>query len=248
MPPRLLLSLQNFSRPTIVWSVSLFHFTMRLNRENTLIENNLYPLAGFHSAEAQKKFVEILKPIERDILQIQAALLLYNIPLLIVFAGFLISFLYLSVLLTPVVISYLTYAIIAVPLLTLVYTLGGVDFARTLYLKDLPDLEATNPRRVRTLEEIVSYVWVPLLWGWRIAFFVYRTFVCPNGIDAIALVLGAVIIGWVSKLVNPIGVLFVAVVIGLVTPALFTLTPLKSYLGQLVAAIKSKAKGHPKKD
>jgi hypothetical protein len=221
---------------------------MRLNRENTLIENNLYPLAGCHAPEVQTKFVEILKPIENDILQIEAALLLYNIPLLLVFAGFLISFLYLSILITPCIVSYLTYALIAFPLLTLVYTAGGVDFARTLYLRELPELSQDDPRGIRSLDEVVSYVWFPLLWGWRLAFFVYRTFVCPNAIDAITLVVGSIFLGWVFKLLNPLKLLFIATPIALISPAVFSLTPAKKYLSQLISAIKSKAKGHPKQE
>jgi hypothetical protein len=222
---------------------------MRLNRENTLIENNLYPLAGCHPPEVQSKFVSILKPIEADILQIEAALLLHNLPLLAVFSVFLIGFVSLSLLLTPCLISYLTYAFIAVPLLTLVYTLGGVTFGRSLYLKSLPELPETHPRRVRTLAEIVAVVWPVLLWGWRIAFFVYRTFVCPNAIDVIALTTTSVLLGWVFKIVNPLKLLLVGTIAGLAAPAVFALTPAKSVIDAVVDAIKNKAKGaHAKQD
>jgi hypothetical protein len=221
---------------------------MRLNRENTLIENNLYPLAGCHPAEVQTKFVELLKPLESDILQIEAALLLHNIPLLIVFGGFVLGFLGLSRALTPCVISYLTYAIIVVPVLTLVYTLGGVAFGRSLYLKDLPDLPPADPRRIHSLEEIVSYAWAPLLWGWRAAFFVYRTYVCPNPLDAGALVIGAIILGLLAKIVNPLSLLLTAAVIGLAAPAVLALTPAKQLIGEIIAAVRSRARPHPKEE
>jgi hypothetical protein len=220
---------------------------MRLNRENTLIENNLYPLAGCHPPEVRQKFVEMLQPYETDVLQIEAALLLHNIPLFIVFSGFLITFLTLSLWLTPCVISYLSYVIIAFPLLTLVYTLGGVKFGRSLYLRELPDTDDADPRRVRSLAEVVGLIAPVLLWGWRLAFFVYRTFICPNAIDGITLITVAVIIGWIAKLINPLGLLLVLTVAGLLAPALFTLTPAKEWIAALINAIKSKASRKPEK-
>jgi hypothetical protein len=195
----------------------------------------------------RQKFVEILKPFENDILHIEAALLLHNIPLFIVFAGFLLAFLSLSLWLTPCVVSYLSYAILAVPLLTLVYTLGGVKFGRSLYLLQLPDTDDADPRRIRSLAEIVAIAAPVLLWGWRIAFFVYRTFVAPNALDAIALIAASVVLGWVAKLINPLRLLLVLTVAGLAAPALFTLTPAKQWLGELITAIKSKARRKPEK-
>jgi hypothetical protein len=212
---------------------------MRLHRENTLIENNLYPLAVYNPADIQKKFVEILRPLETDILQVEAALLLHNVPLLAVLAIFFLGIEALALLLTPCLISYLTLVFITVPAFTLVYTLGGVSFGRSLYLKELPVLSADNPRRLRTLEEIVAIIWFPLLWGWRAAFFFYRLFVAPNAIDTIGFVVVAVILGWIFKILNLLKLLVLATVIGLVTPALFTLTPAKAWLEKLVDAIKT---------
>jgi hypothetical protein len=219
---------------------------MRLNRENTLIENNLYPLAGFHPPDVRKKFVSILTPFETDILQIEAALLLHNLRLFAVLFVFFVGFEILSILITPCVISYLTYAFILVPIATLVYTLGGVSFVRSLYLKELPALSPDSPRRLRTLEEIVGIIWFPLLWGWRGAFFVYRTFVCPNAIDTAALVVAVVFGGWIFKIMNLLTIALIATAHGLLIPALFTLTPAKKYLDKLIAAIKAKTK--PKRD
>ena len=101
---------------------------MRLNRENTLIENNLYPLAGFKPADVQAKFVSVLKPFETDILNIESALLLHNIPLFGALAGFFIGFWLLSRIICPAVISTLSYAFIVIPLFHLFYLVGGVDF------------------------------------------------------------------------------------------------------------------------
>jgi hypothetical protein len=206
----------------------------RLNRENTLIENNLYPLAGLHPPDVQKKFVEILTPLKDDILNIEAAVLLHNVRLFALFAGFLIGFLVLSIVVTKSFISPVIYLFILTPLLTLVYTLGGVGLARKFYLSPLPDLPEDNLARIRSLEEIVEWIWFPLLWGWRVAFFVYRTYVCPNAIDTVALIVAALLLGLIAKLVNLLIVLFAIVALFLTAPAILARTPVGEYLKNFV--------------
>jgi hypothetical protein len=221
---------------------------MRLNRENSLIENNLYPLAGYHPPDIQKKFVEYLKPLEADILQVQAALLLHNLRLLGVLVAFFVGIESLAIWITPCIISYLTLAFITVPALTVVYTIGGVSFARKLYLSQLPALPATDPRRIRTLEEAVSYVWFPLLWGWRAAFFVYRLYVCPNAIDTVGFAVGAIVIGWIFKLLSFLALLLIATLCLFTGPALCTLTPGGKLIQQLIASVTSMVTARVKKE
>jgi hypothetical protein len=54
---------------------------MRLNRENTLIGNNLCPCTGLTDSNIQKKFVQVLTPNEYIFYNIEKALFLENIPL-----------------------------------------------------------------------------------------------------------------------------------------------------------------------
>jgi hypothetical protein len=136
----------------------------RLSRKNSLIEDNLYPMAGCHRDEVEKKFVEILTPFENDILQFESALLLHNIPLFVVYALFFVGFLVVSLLATKCFLSSLTYAFIVIPIFTLVYNLGGVSFGRSLY-KPLPELPEDNQRRIRPLAELVGWTAPALLWG-----------------------------------------------------------------------------------
>jgi hypothetical protein len=81
-----------------------------------------------------------------------------------------------------------------------------------------------------------------MLWGWRIVFFIYRTYVCPNTIDTIALIGVAILLGLVAKVLNPLSVLLVLVIIALAAPAILTRTPLGSKLSALIEDLKKKRK------
>ena len=212
---------------------------MRLSRENTLIENNLYPCAGMHPKDVQIKFVKALKPYENDILNLESALLLHNIPLFAAFGGYLLAFLIISNILVHSFVSSLAYGIILVPLFHLFYCLGGVQVGRKLY-KPLPDLSADDPQRIRTLEELVSYFWFPILWGWRIGFFVYRTFVCPNVVDTAAFIVIIVILNLLLKCINVFILLIVLLILALAAPAILTQTPAGDYVAKFVEDMKKR--------
>lgn len=214
---------------------------MRLNRENTMIENNQYPLAGLHPEDVQKKLVEYCRPIERDILQIEAALLLHNIPLLVAFGGFLLAFVIVSGLLIADGFPSLAYGIIFVPLFHLFWCAGGVEFGRKLYLKELPEARGEDdPQRVRSLEELMQWFWFPMLWGWRVAFFVYRTFVLPNIVDTAAFIIIVTILGLLCKAINVFVLLGLLIVAGLAAPAVLALTPAGEKVKQFLEDRKKK--------
>jgi hypothetical protein len=210
----------------------------RLWRRNTLIEDNLYPLAGCHPPEVKAKFADSLEPIKEDIIQIEAALLLHNIRLFVVVVVFVVAFLSLSLVLSSV-LSPLAWAAIVVPLATLVYNFGGVGLARSFYFK-LPDSAYNGPARVRSLDEILDFAWFPLLWGWRIAFFVYRTYVCPNGVDAVVLIVAVVLIALVGKIINFLAILLAIAIVLLITPAVLTRTPLGTWAAQHIEGLRKK--------
>ncbi|OHT17512.1 hypothetical protein TRFO_02554 [Tritrichomonas foetus] len=217
---------------------------MRLNRENTLIENNLYPCAGFHPKDVQAKFVKALEPFKTDILNIESALLLHNIPLFSALAGFCLVFLIFSNCLVKSFVPSLAYGIILVPLFHLFYCLGGVEFGRKLY-KDLPELGAEDPLRIRPLEEIVSWFWFPILWGWRIGFYIYRTFVCPNIIDTSALIIITIILGCILRAINIFYLLIFVLTLAFAAPAVLTRTPAGDVVKQFLQDLKEK---HAKKE
>lgn len=210
---------------------------MRLSRENTLIENNLYPCAGMHPKDVQTKFVKALKPYENDILNLESALLLHNIPLLAAFGGYLLVFLIVSNMLVHSFVSSLAYGIIFVPLFHLFYCLGGVEFGRKLY-KQLPTLSAEDPLRIRPLEELVSWFWFPILWGWRFGFFVYRTFVCPNVVDTAAFIVLVILVNLIFKVINIFILLIILLVLGLAAPAVLTRTPAGDYVNKFLEDMK----------
>ncbi|KAH0786595.1 hypothetical protein GPJ56_009497 [Histomonas meleagridis] len=213
---------------------------MRLNIENTLIQDNLYPLAGYREKDVESKFVSVMKPIEQDVLQIESALLLHNIPLYAALAaGFFFYFL-VAYLLSKTTFPSLVSAVILVPTFHLFYCLGGMNLLRKLYLKTLPELANDNKRRVRSLEEIVSYIAQPMKWGWRLAFFVYRTFLCPNVVDTSALIIATIILGYIFKLINFFLLMLIIVVLILVLPAVFTMTPAGDFLEKYINDLKAK--------
>jgi hypothetical protein len=85
----------------------------------------------------------------------------------------------------------------------------------------------------------VSYIWFPLLWGWRLAFFVYRFSVCPNPIDAIGFAVGAIIVGRIFKLFPFLAVLLIATLCLFIGPTLSPLTPVEKWIQKLIASLKS---------
>ncbi|KAH0794714.1 hypothetical protein GPJ56_001466 [Histomonas meleagridis] len=212
---------------------------MRLNIENTLIQDNLYPLAGYREKDVNAKFVSVMKPIEQDVLQIQAALLLHNIPLFIVLAIGFIGYFFLAYLLSKTFPS-LVSAVILVPTFHLFYCLGGMKYLRKLYLAKLPELAADNKRRVRSLEEIVPYFAPLLKWGWRVAFFVYRTYLCPNIVDTSALIICSIIIGCIFKLINFFILMLILVIFALAIPAILTMTPAGDFIEKYINDLKAK--------
>ena len=216
---------------------------MRLNRENTLIENNLYPCAGMHPKDVQSKLLKILKPYENDILNLESALLLHNIPLLAAFGGYLVGFFILSNILINSFVSSLAYGIIFVPLFHLFYCLGGVQFGRKLY-KPLPNLSAEDPLRIRPLEELLTWFWCPILWGWRVGFFVYRTFVCPNVVDTALIIVAIILLNLIFKVINAFILIIILLVLSLAAPAILTQTPAGDYAAKFLEDMK---KGKEKK-
>ena len=215
---------------------------MRLNRENTMIENNLYPLAGFHPEDGQKKLCEMLAPLEQDILQIQGALLLHNIPLFVQLTGILLGFVVLSSVLASKGVPSLVYGAIFVPLWHLFYHLGGVTLLRKSYLKELPKLDEKNPRRIRTVEELMNWFYLPMTWGWRIGFFIYRTFVCPNVVDTGAMIVVFVLLGAIFKAINGFVVMGLLVVLFLATPAVLAMTPAGDFVKNVLEEMEKKKK------
>jgi hypothetical protein len=205
----------------------------RVNQENTDIKIDLYPLAGLDPVAVESRFADILAPYENDIMQLESALLLYNIPLFGALAGFIVGFLVLSLILTRSFLSPLTYAVIAIPILQVVYLLG-VKFVRTLYTASLPNLPEDDLARVRSLKELLHWFAPTIKWAWRIVFFVYRTFVCPNLVDSTALVLFAIIIGSFAKQINPLGVLLFLTVVALAAPTVLTKSPPAAFIKQLM--------------
>jgi hypothetical protein len=194
---------------------------MRINRENTLIEDHSYPLAGMREEDVCRFFCDAIRPFVPHISQIQGAVLLHNIPFFCVIIVLSSVFLYSFRIVNDSGFPMFLYVLGLYPLLCLLFKLGGQSMVKSFYVK-LPDLPETAPDRIRTIEEIVEMVWKPTLVIWRIGFFVYRTYVCPNVVDIIVLLSSLVLLGFVFMAVNVVAVAFVALFILLTFPALLT--------------------------
>ena len=194
---------------------------MRLNRENTLIENNLQPCSGMRAEEIQKKFVKALEPYKDYIDQFQAALLLYNVPLFGVIMGIAVGLFIVFELLRCSSVPNVVVSIIAIPILELLYCFDVHLRIKKLFI-ELPQTAPNAPDRIRSLEELVSYIYKPVLTIWRIGFFVYRTFLCPNVVDTIVLIVVSILLGLISRILPFFEIICLSIIILLAIPALLS--------------------------
>lgn len=204
---------------------------MRLNRQNTLIEDNLQPCAGMTPEEIQKKFVKAIEPYKEYIDQIQGALYLTNIPLFALLIGTVIAvFVIFGVL--SAILPRTAVLLITIPLLELFYCFDAQKLVKKLFI-ELPEKQADAPDRIRSLEEIVAIFWKPALFIWRVGFFVYRTIVCPNVVDTITLILATIIVSLINKHLCLITICAILFVLALIAPAILIKTPVGESLKQL---------------
>ena len=213
---------------------------MRLNRENTLIENNQYPLAGNNPQQAQDYLVKACTPYKEYFDQVQAGLFLHN-PLMYIF-------LVVFTLLTCCVFVWiknvfgsLALGIVIVPYFYLFYCFGFIEkvFVKYLYIKKLPEITADKRDHIRSLEEIFAIVWCPVVWVWRIGFFIYRVFVCPNGIDVAVFIVAVFILSILSRVFNFIILVAFFILLFLVLAPVYSRTQL---LDKLIEIIKNLTK------
>ncbi|EAY23643.1 hypothetical protein TVAG_119800 [Trichomonas vaginalis G3] len=207
---------------------------MRLNRENTLIENHLQPYAGCTPEECLSKFVKAFTPYKEFIDQMQAALLLHNIKLFAAMLSTVIGVIALFAALKASSISNVIVGIIAIPILELFYCFDAEIHIKKLYLSELPKLADNVPDRIRSLEEIFAVAWKPVLVAWRFGFFIYATFVCPNPVDTIALIILIILLGLLNNVISLFWVFSFVLILALVTPAILVKTPVGEKLAELL--------------
>jgi len=194
---------------------------MRINRQNTLIQDHSYPLAGMREEDICRFFCEAVRPLAPLVAQVQGALLLHNIPffcfIVVISVGVLYSFRVISDSGFPVFL----YAVSFYPLCCLLLKIGGQAIVKSFYIK-LPELSEAAPDRIRTIEEIVERVWKPALMIWRGVFFIYRTYLCPNVVDIIVFMCAMIVVGLIYCTVNLVAIAFVMLLFVLTFPALLT--------------------------
>jgi len=211
---------------------------MRLNRENTLIENNLYPFAGLKDEDVKKKFVSALEPHQEIIDQIQSAMFLHNIPLFSVILSIIVGFWILCLVLYRI-LPKPVFMIILIPLFHLLYCFDLHKFVKKFFGK-LPELSENDPCKLWTIEQIVDLVHKPALLIWRIGFFIYRTFLCPNPVDTIVFILATIVLGFLGSRFNFVIIAGIKLILFFCAPAILTKTPAGPFLKGLLNKQKPK--------
>ena len=194
---------------------------MRISRENTMIENYLYPLAGMTDEEIIDYFTDYFSSLSDVIYQIEAALLLHNIPLYAIIVFGMFTLLYLLRVVADSSFPTPLFAFALIPLFQLFRSVGGFSIFRPMKI-NIPDLPPDAPNRIRDLKEIIEIIYKPLTFSWRLAFFIYRTYVRPNLIDTIALLLLIAIIGLICMVVDFTVLIGIPLAVVLFAPAILT--------------------------
>ena len=194
---------------------------MRICRENTLIENNLYPFAGNTPEEIIDYFTKLFSPFAEILYQIEGALLFHNIPLYLVICLLSTMLLYASHIVVVSSFPTFFYLISLIPLIQFFRSIGAFTMFKSLTI-ELPKLPQDAPNRIRTLKEIIELIYPLLAFIWRFVFFIYRTFLCPNFVDTLALLLLFVFSGFIVMVLDFTIVLIFPLLIILLAPGILT--------------------------
>lgn len=173
----------------------------RINRQNTIIENYLIPLAGTTAEEKTAYYCQLFRPYEEIIFQFEGALLLHNIPLYVFIIFLCFAFIYITYLIEISPFPTFLYFISLIPAVQLAKEIGCFTIFKSMMIK-LPDLPKDSPNRIRTLEEIFNLLHPCLTLIWRIGYFIYHTILFPNIVDTIALFTIIVLLGLISIIVS----------------------------------------------
>jgi hypothetical protein len=174
-----------------------------------------------HDEDIYRYFVDLLKPYAPMINQAQGALLLHNTPLFCFVVVIVIFFLYSLKVVRDSEFPMMLYLLTIYPFINLALKIGGSNALKAMCI-DLPELHPTAPDHIRSIEEVVEICGKPMLFAWRIGFFVYRTFCCPNVVDITVFLMAVGILGFVCCVVDVLAVFAVGVVIFLTIPAILT--------------------------
>jgi hypothetical protein len=194
---------------------------MRINRPNTLIEDNSYPLAGMHDDDVYGYFTEVMRPYAPLINQIQGALMLHNVPLFFFMVVTVVVFLYSLKTVRDSDFPTILYLVSLYPFVNLLLKIGGANGLKSLSV-DLPELPRTAPDRIRSIEEMAEIFGKPMLFAWRVGFFVYRTFCCPNVVDITVFLFLVFVVGFLCCVIDVVVVLTLGIAMGLTFPAVLT--------------------------
>lgn len=202
---------------------------MRINIRNTLIEDHSYPLAGMREEDICKYFADAFRPYEFIINQVQGALFLHNVPLFCTMLVGAFAFIYSLKIVHDSDFPTILYYLALVPIINLLLKLGGANMLRSLCV-ELPELDETEPDRIRSIEEIVEIGWQPVLYAWRVLFFVYRMYLRPNVIDISVFLFVVGVGGLLCCVIDVLSVFAVCLFMFLLFPALLTRKTVSNFM------------------
>jgi hypothetical protein len=188
------------------------------------------------SPTLQEDLISILSLRSSALLQIEAALLLHNIPLFLAILFTTLPFLILSYFLTVYLIPPLVYVFLCFPLFQLLQLFQFARLFRLLFLPVLPS--DSGPRRIRSIEELVRLFWGGISWAVRNAGRAVRAVVSPGPLDCAFTILGIIVADIVCQAVNPFLLLAGIEVIVMVAPGIITLTPIVEFVTEFQQRIR----------
>lgn len=202
---------------------------MRINGGSSLIGDNSYPLEGMRERDIVRYLTARFEPHAFALAQVQGALYLHNIPLYVLMAVLALAFLLLLKAVADSQFPTTLFLFLAYPIACLFHrTIGGSLIAGAC--RELPELPASAPDRIRTVEEIAQLAWKPYVCTWRILFFCYRVFVRPNATDIAVFVLFVTLLGVACYVLDGVMILAALVAGFLVLPPLVTRKFVSSFL------------------
>lgn len=168
--------------------------------------------------------VKLLSDNKEFVDQFQEALFLNNIRLyyyiLILVLGTILVFLLLFA--SPIPNTIIV--IIAYPLLHVLY-LEMQSKIKRYYLKEFPKRDNNAPDRLRTIDEIAHYLWIPFYFILLLKDLIYRAIFHPNTKDTLIFIVSAIILGKINRVLSFFTLFCVILVMCLISPPILIRTP-----------------------
>jgi hypothetical protein len=182
-------------------------------------------LAWARGPDLQQRVVDFLSPHAADGLEIEAALLLHNVPLFLAFCGAALAVLAVSYLFTAYLVPPLAYCLAFVPACQLLRVFRAGSLLRSFYLGQLPDLPEGDARRILPIADLVRLLWPAIAPAIRGLAQLAQAARAPALPDYGLAILSIIVADILCQSVNVFLVLGAVAAAGLAAPAAVAMTP-----------------------